>query len=75
MSNSSEKKEYLYENMMTPYEKLISLPHIEEHLKAGITLENLADFAKEMTDTEAAKSFQKAREKIFSNIFSAQSAG
>lgn len=70
-----EKKKYLYKNMMTPYEKLISLPNIEDHLKAGVTLENLANFAKEMTDNEAAKLFQKAKNKLFTSIFPTQLVG
>jgi hypothetical protein len=70
-----EKKKYLYKNMMTPYEKLISLPNIKEHLKVGITLEKLEEFAKEMTDNEAAKIFQDAKKKIFSSIFTAQEKG
>ena len=32
-----EKKQYKYKNMMTPYDKLKSLPNAGQHLKDGIT--------------------------------------
>jgi hypothetical protein len=64
-----QKKKYRYQDMMTPYEKLISLAGAEQHLKPGITLEDLASFATEMSDSEAARELQKAKQQLFSAIF------
>jgi len=35
-----QKKRYPYAQMMTPYEKLKSLPNVEQHLKQGMTLQH-----------------------------------
>ena len=67
-----EKKIYYYKNMMTPYEKLISLPDVANHLKPGITLESLHEIATEMSDNDAAKRLQKAKQNVFSKIFAPQ---
>ena len=64
-----EKKKYLYKNMMTPYEKLVSLPDAIDHLKPGVTLESLHEIATEMSDNDAAKGLQKAKQNVFSKIF------
>lgn len=69
-AKGKETKKYLYEHMMTPYEKLISLPGIEGHLKPGITIETLQGIAAEMSDNEAANQLQKAKQRLFSKIFS-----
>jgi hypothetical protein len=34
-----QRRRYPYQNLMTPYEKLRSLPDARTHLKAGITFE------------------------------------
>lgn len=39
------RKKYRYEDMMTPYEKLLSLPRPSQYLKRGITLKSLNAFA------------------------------
>ena len=54
--------------MMTPYEKLKSLPEASQYLKAGICFEQLDDFAKAMTDNEAAELLQKERSLLFKTI-------
>ena len=64
-----ERKKYPYSSMMRPYEKLISLDNIEDYLKDGITLAQLAKYALSMTDQEAAKRLQQAKREIFSKIF------
>jgi len=63
-----EKKKYEYKNMMTPYEKFKSLPDSGRHLKEGITFKKLDDFAKAMTDNEAADLLQKQRKLLFKHI-------
>ena len=58
--------------MMTPYEKLVSIPDVSNHLKPGITLESLHKIATEMSDNDAAKELQKAKQSVFSKIFAPQ---
>ncbi|TMO21430.1 integrase, partial [Pseudoalteromonas sp. S4492] len=69
-----EKKVYRYKNMMTPYEKLLSLEKPEQYLKEGITLEKLKEKAEAMTDNEAAKQLQRAREILFKTVHERQAA-
>ncbi len=54
--------------MMTPYEKFKSLSNAKQYLKHGVTFEMLDVLAKKETDLEAARSVQKAREKLFCEI-------
>ncbi len=69
-----EKRSYKYENMMTPYQKLVSLPDIEACLKPDISLAGLKKIAHQMTDNESAMQLKKAKEKAFSLIFAEQKA-
>jgi len=64
-----ERKRYLYENMMTPYDKLKQLPDAEQYLKPGITFKQLEKIAMQHTDNEAAKRLKQARYKLFKIIF------
>lgn len=67
-SKGKERKKYRYENMMTPYEKLRSLPNCEECLKLGITPESLREFAQALSDNEAAKQLQLAKQHVFKQL-------
>ena len=62
------KKTYPYERVMTPYEKLKSLPEAESYLKTGVTLQQLDDIANQMSDNEFAERMVKARSNLFQNI-------
>lgn len=64
-----QRKSYPYKNMMTPYEKLKSLPDAETYLKPGIYFEILDEQAMEMTDNASAELLQKERTKLFNQIF------
>lgn len=64
-----ERKKYRYENMMTPYEKLKSLPGWEQYLKEGTPPHALESKAESMSDNEAAEQLQSARESLFKTIF------
>jgi len=44
-SRGKIKKTYPYKEVMTPYEKLRSIPQAQSHLKAGVTLQQLDDIA------------------------------
>ena len=62
-------KRYRYEDMMTPYEKLKSLPNAVSFLKVGVTFEQLDKQSTAMTDNEAAARFTSQRNKVFKQIF------
>jgi len=62
------KKKYRYQDYMTPYEKLRSIPDARIYLKESITLERLDKIAKRYTDNEMAKKVQLERDKLFDKI-------
>jgi len=64
-----ERKKYPAQNMMTPFDKLSSLPDAKKYLKSGMTFEILTKIAMEMSDNEAADLLQKERRKLFDQIF------
>ncbi len=63
-----QRKIYRYENMMTPYDKLISLPNSKEYLKSGVSFGILDKLAHQISDNQAADQLQKARQKLFKII-------
>ncbi len=63
-----QKKRYRYEHMTTPYEKLKSLPDAEQFLKPGLSFQSLDDIAYAISDNEAAKRLQEARQLLFESI-------
>lgn len=67
-SKGKQKKKYEYKNMMTPYEKLKSLPDAEQYLKEGLSFKKLDDIANSMTDNQAADYLQKQRKSLFKHI-------
>jgi hypothetical protein len=64
-----EKKKYEYKNMMTPYEKLKSLPNVKNYLKKGISFEILDKQATELTDNACADLLKEQRILLFNQIF------
>lgn len=64
-----ERKRYRYEDMMTPYEKFVSLQDAQQYLKHGVTLKSLEDKACAITDNEAARRLQSARENLLTVIY------
>ena len=63
-----QRKQYRYEDMMTPYEKLRSLPKPSQYLKPGITFKQRDAFANKMTDNEAAEQLNTARDLLFKQL-------
>lgn len=61
-------KVYKPEDYKTPYEKLKSLENAKQHLKEGITFENLDEIAYAYDDNEFAEKLQKAREELFADV-------
>ena len=58
-------KRYPYDLVMTPHEKLRSLPDAARYLKPGTTLERLDAISREVSDNEAARRVNEARGKLF----------
>jgi hypothetical protein len=54
--------------MMTPYEKLKSMPNSEKYLKDGVTFEIIDKVAFAMTDNQSAGRLQQARQSLFKTI-------
>ncbi|MBU2837803.1 transposase family protein [Acidithiobacillus thiooxidans] len=67
-AKGKQRKLYPYENMMTPYDKLKSLPQAESYLKPGVTFEILDQLAYQISDNQAADQLQKARQRLFKTI-------
>lgn len=69
-AKGKEKKTYPYKTMMTPYDKLKSLPNAQQYLKPGGSFEMLDKEALLLTDLEAAKAMCEARKRSYAEIFS-----
>jgi hypothetical protein len=54
--------------MMTPCDKLKSLPDAKDYLKPGVSFEILGKLAHQISDNQAADQLQKARRKLFKTI-------
>jgi hypothetical protein len=54
--------------MMTPYEKLKSLPEAQQYLKPGITLKQLDALAAAISDNDAAQRLNEVRATLFKII-------
>lgn len=63
-----QRKRYPYKLMMTPYEKLKSLPEAQRFLKPGITFQHLDALAGAVSDNEAAQQLNDARTILFKTI-------
>ena len=69
------KRRYAYQEVMTPYDGLKSLPAVENYLRAGMTLEKLDAIARRMSDNEFAERMAKARSDLFEQIAKFDRAG
>ena len=63
-----QRRCYPYDRMMTPYDKLRSLPDAEAYLKDGVTFQQLDDMAASISDNEAARRLNQARNRLFQAI-------
>lgn len=68
------RKHYRYDQMMTPYDKLRSLPNAAQTLKPGITFEQLDAIAFAISDNEAAQRLNQARAELFRSINKTQNS-
>lgn len=67
-SKGKIRKRYLFKNMMTPYEKLKSLPNASSFLKPGMSFEALDAFVAATSDNDAARQMNEARTRLFQSI-------
>lgn len=67
-AKGKRRKRYPYANLMTPYEKLKSLPNAARFLKPGVSFAQLDDIAHQYSDNEAARLLNEARAKLFRAI-------
>lgn len=62
------RRRYRFEDMMTPYEKLKSLPNAVQYLKPGMSFEALDAYVAATTDNQAAELMNQARARLFQSI-------
>jgi len=62
------RKTYPTDQIMTPWERLRSMPNFEQYLKPGVTAQTLNQTALAMTDTQAAQALQDMRRNLFAAI-------
>ncbi len=62
------KRKYPYKEVMTPYERLRSLPEVEKYLAPGVTIAKLDTVAHHMSDNEFAERMVKARSDLFQRL-------
>ena len=65
------RKRYRRRDIRTPYEKLKSLPNAASYLKAGLDFASLDEQAYALSDNEAARQLNEARDELFAAIRSA----
>jgi len=61
-------KRYPHDLIMTPFDKLKTLPPLTVNLRPGTSLDRLQRQAHQMTDNQAAKAMTDARSKLFRSI-------
>ncbi len=67
-AKGKQHKSYPYTSMMTPYDKLKSLPQAERFLKKGLSFHQLDAQAYAISDNEAAKHLKEAKTKLWDTI-------
>mgnify|MGYP001767507900 CR=1 FL=1 len=69
-----QRKRYPYARMMTPYDKLKSLPGAARTLKPGVSFKQLDVQAHALTDNQAAARLNAQRRALFARIQAASRA-
>lgn len=62
------RKRYRYAQMMTPFDKLKSLPDAAAFLKPSVTFDELDAVAYAISDNDAARALNQARDQLFQSI-------
>jgi transposase InsO family protein len=58
----------VYKTYLTPCEKTLSIPNVEQYLKSGVSKESLHTHLMQQTHLAAATEMQTAKEQLFANI-------
>jgi transposase InsO family protein len=67
-SKGKIRKTYPHDQIMTPWERLKTIPAYENYLKPGITSQSLEHDANALSDNDAASKVQQARKRLFQSI-------
>ena len=62
------RKKKIYEEVMTPCQKLLSIPNVEKYLKEEVTIQNLNEKQTRMSHLEYAEIMHETKQKLFANI-------
>lgn len=62
------KRVYRPEDVMTPLDKLASVPKVGKYLRAGVRLAELYQLARALTDVQAAEELNEARAQLFRRV-------
>jgi hypothetical protein len=62
------RKRRVYKQWRTPLETLLALDSPERFLRSGMTIDTLQRIARTMSDTEAAKRLQTAKQHLFADL-------
>jgi len=62
------KRVYRPGDAMTPLDKLASLPAVAKYLRKGVTLEELQQLARALSDVQAAQELSDARAELFRRV-------
>jgi len=62
------KKKKVYDEIMTPCQKLLSIPNVEIYLREGVTVAILKEKMNRMSHIEYAKIMDEAKKKLFAAI-------
>ena len=68
IADAKGKIRKVYRTYLTPCEKLLSIPNVEQYLKPGVSKESLHTQMMEQTHLAAAAGMQTAKEKLFAKI-------
>ena len=66
--NKKGKVIKVYNQCLTPVQKLLSIPNVEKYLKKGVTKEMLLAKSKRETHLQVAQKMQTARKKLFASF-------
>ena len=62
------KVKKVYKTYLTPCEKLLSIPNVEQYLKEGVTIASLKEEMMRKTHFAAAQEMREAKDQLFANI-------
>jgi hypothetical protein len=62
------KKKKIYEETMTPVQKLLSIPNVEQYLREGITVQSLKEKMNSMSHLEYAREMHEKKQKLLEKV-------